>query len=75
MSSALLNLPPEMLLSVCNTKLRDFYTSLVLMCDDLDISIDLLTQRLEASGFVYVSLTNQFKPTSTEEEEILRPTN
>ncbi|MGN0641929.1 MAG: DUF4250 domain-containing protein [Huintestinicola sp.] len=51
---------PIMLMSVVNTKLRDFYSSLSALCDDLDISESELTEKLKKAGFVYSSEKNQF---------------
>lgn len=51
---------PIMLMSVVNTKLRDFYSSLSALCDDLDISESELTEKLKNAGFVYSSEKNQF---------------
>lgn len=50
-----------MLLSVINTKLRDEYSSLAELCDDLDIDADTLCQRLAAAGFEYIPSQNQFR--------------
>lgn len=57
-----LNLPqdPVILLSVINTKLRDFYPDLVSLCNDLDFDIDHITNTLNSAGFTYDLQTNQF---------------
>lgn len=52
---------PIMLMSVINTKLRDFYPSLESLCEDLDISVGELTQKLKMAGFTYDSGENRFK--------------
>ncbi|MBJ2184496.1 MAG: DUF4250 domain-containing protein [Muribaculaceae bacterium] len=44
---------PAMLLSFVNMKLRDAYTSLDEMCDDLGIDRDALIKRMSAAGFEY----------------------
>lgn len=44
---------PVMLVSMLNMKLRDFYTSLEALCEDLDIEPAALTTRLSAAGYVY----------------------
>ena len=49
-----------MLMSVINMKLRDFYPSLELLCDDLDISIEEIEQRLGSAGYTYDPQTNRF---------------
>lgn len=51
---------PFMLLSVINTKLRDFYPSLDRLCDDMNIDKDSLCKKLEASGFEYDEKLNKF---------------
>ncbi len=52
---------PVMLLSVVNTKLRDFYSSLDQLCDELDISKEELIHKLEAIQYTYDAELNQFK--------------
>ena len=43
-----------------NMKLRDFYSSLDDLCDDMDISkVDIL-EHFEKNGFIYNENTNQF---------------
>lgn len=49
-----------MLLSYINMKLRDFYDSLLSLCDDLDESIEEITTRLEEIGYIYDSSINKF---------------
>lgn len=51
---------PMMLLSVINTKLRDKYSSLDALCDDLHINRDDLICRLSAAGFEYNPSANKF---------------
>ena len=57
------NLPndPIMLLSVVNMKLRDFYSSLEEMCEDMDIDMDEVRSRLGSVGFEYDKEHNRFK--------------
>lgn len=52
---------PYMLLSVVNTKLRDEYSNLDALCDDLDIDRADLEARLKGAGFEYKPATNQFR--------------
>ena len=52
---------PEILLSVVNTKLRDFYDSLDSLCEDLDESKDDIIETLKSIGYHYDSKINQFK--------------
>ncbi len=51
---------PTMLLSVVNMKLRDEYSSLDALCEDLAVSPDELKQKLAAAGFEYNPSTNRF---------------
>lgn len=56
------NLPqdPFILLSYVNTKLRDDYSSLDLMCEDLGIDRQLLESKLGEAGFEYSPENNKF---------------
>ncbi|MCM1032670.1 MAG: DUF4250 domain-containing protein [Odoribacter sp.] len=51
---------PYMLLSFINMKLRDHYTSLAELCEDLGIDCDELQQKLSTSGFEYLPESNRF---------------
>ena len=51
---------PNILLSIINMKLRDFYSSLDDLCEDMDISKSELLEHLEKNGFIYNENTNQF---------------
>ncbi|MBO5225411.1 MAG: DUF4250 domain-containing protein [Parabacteroides sp.] len=44
---------PIMLLSTINMKLRDQYSSLDELCDDMDVSKEDLIQKLKDAGFEY----------------------
>lgn len=44
---------PILLVSVLNTKLRDFYDSLDSLCDDLDESYLDLVKTLDENGYIY----------------------
>lgn len=52
---------PIILLSVINTKLRDFYGSLDELCEDLDVRKEELVKKLASAGFDYDSEKNQFR--------------
>lgn len=52
---------PVMLMSYVNTKLRDSYPSLEEMCEDMDISLSELTEKLEKAGFSYDREQNRFR--------------
>ena len=56
------NLPndPMLCLSVVNTKLRDFYKDLDLLCSDMMIDKESLIQKLEQIDYVYDAKLNQF---------------
>lgn len=51
---------PVMLMSVINTKLRDTYPSLDALCDDLDVSVTEITEKLEKIGYKYSREQNRF---------------
>mgnify|MGYP003310882771 FL=1 len=51
---------PAMLMSWVNMKLRDFYPSLETMCEDLEIPLDELVEKLSAAGFEYNAQLNKF---------------
>lgn len=50
-----------MLQSLLNMKLRDFYSSLEALCDDMEIDLHELHQVLESYGLVYVKELNQLR--------------
>lgn len=52
---------PIVLLSIINTKLRDFYPSLEDLCNDLDESIDDIKDILASINYYYDKNSNQFK--------------
>lgn len=56
------NLPknPLILLSYINLNLRDHYSSLDALCDDLDIDKDELVRTLREAGFEYSEEQNRF---------------
>lgn len=51
---------PIMLVSFLNLKLRDNYSNLRDLCDDLDEDEASIISKLKNSGFVYNEDTNQF---------------
>ncbi len=51
---------PVMLLSVINTKLRDEYSSLDILCEELQISRTELEDALRVINYEYNEETNQF---------------
>lgn len=52
---------PFILLSVVNTKLRDYYPSLEALCADLGEDKESLEKTLKSAGFGYDEKLNQFK--------------
>ena len=52
---------PNLLLSIVNTKLRDFYDSLDSLCEDLDESKEEIIHTLKTIGYHYDDHLNQFK--------------
>lgn len=57
-----MNIPndPAILVSFLNTKLRDFYSSLDLLCEDLQADKETLISKCGAIGYSYSSERNQF---------------
>ena len=51
---------PVILLSVVNTKLRDFYSSLDALCDDMQEDKGAIIKTLSAINYEYDEKTNQF---------------
>lgn len=51
---------PVMLLSFVNLKLRDFYSSLDAMCDDLDVDKAQIIEKLAAIDYHYNAEQNKF---------------
>lgn len=52
---------PYMLLSMINMKLRDQYSSMDELCDDLDEDKAAIDEKLKAAGFSYDEAVNQYK--------------
>lgn len=52
---------PNILLSAINMKLRDQYSSLDLLCEDLELVKEDIINRLENIGYKYDEEENQFK--------------
>ena len=51
---------PVMLMSVINMKLRDFYPDLEALCDDMDLDIEKLKEKLRENGFEYDENSRRF---------------
>jgi len=52
---------PNILLSVINTKLRDQYASLDILCYDLELTKEIILNRLKEINYDYNEEENQFK--------------
>ena len=50
----------DMLLSIINMKLRDFYGSLDALCEDLDEDKEQIQKTLSWIGYIYDGEKNQF---------------
>lgn len=51
---------PVMLLSVVNTKLRDYYSTLDVLCEDIQVDKQELIGKLEMIDYTYDAGSNQF---------------
>lgn len=51
---------PMILLSVVNTKLRDFYPSLEALCEDMQADQSEITEKLKRIDYEYDAVRNQF---------------
>ena len=51
---------PVMLMSVINLKLRDFYSNLDALCEDMNVDKSELLKKLSSAGFEYDEEHNQF---------------
>lgn len=57
----ILKMDPHMLVSILNLKLRDYYSSLDMLCDDIDITKEEIDSKLNKEGYVYIESVNQYK--------------
>ena len=55
------SMDPVILLSFINTRLRDEYSSLNLLCSDLDLDEEILKNKLHDIDYEYNKDINQFK--------------
>lgn len=51
---------PVMLLSVVNTKLRDYYPSLDILCDEMNVEKEKLVAKLSMIDYEYDAGQNRF---------------
>ena len=59
---------PILLLSVVNTKLRDYYPSLDALCDDMDVSREVMEEKLGMIDYRYDAEKNQFELLELQED-------
>lgn len=57
-----MNIPndPIMLLSYINTQLRDYYSSLEALCEDKNLNISEITEKLNSVNYEYNKELNKF---------------
>ena len=60
---------PYMLLSVLNMKLRDIYSDLDALCDDMEASPAEISEAMGKLGYEYSKEENQFVPTPEDEKD------
>lgn len=58
---SVLVMDPNILLSIVNMKLRDNFTSLQALCDDIEVSESEISEKLKVTGRTYNIEENQFK--------------
>jgi len=58
---SMMNMDSNILVSIINMKLRDFYSSLQALCDDLNIEEEELKNKLKTANYKYNKEQNQFK--------------
>ncbi|EOR20938.1 hypothetical protein A500_14958 [Clostridium sartagoforme AAU1] len=58
---SILSMDPNILLSLINMKLRDFYSNLSALCEDIDVTEEELIEKLSSIGYKYEKEQNQFK--------------
>lgn len=51
---------PVILLSYINTQLRDYYTNLAELCEDKELNLDELVNKLDMIDYAYDEKHNQF---------------
>ncbi|EEH98434.1 MULTISPECIES: DUF4250 domain-containing protein [Clostridium] len=58
---SVLSMDPNILLSMINMKLRDFYSNLSALCEDIGVTEEELKEKLNSIGYKYKRDQNQFK--------------
>ncbi len=56
-----ISMDPNILLSIVNMKLRDFYTNLASLCEDMEVSEEALKEIFNKIGYSYDETINQFR--------------
>ncbi len=56
-----MSMDPNILLSIVNMKLRDFYSNLDSLCDDMNFSKEFLKEKFNEIGYSYDENINQFR--------------
>lgn len=51
----------NILLSIINMKLRDFYNNLGALCEDMEINEEILKEKFSEVGYNYDETINQFR--------------
>lgn len=57
---------PVMLLSFINLKLRDYFSSLEVLCEEMDVEQREIVDKLSSIGYRYDQGKNQFIPSGIE---------
>ena len=52
---------PNILLSIINMKLRDFYNNLDSLCEDMEVNEEELKEKFSKIGYNYDETINQFR--------------
>ncbi|EDS78434.1 conserved hypothetical protein [Clostridium botulinum C str. Eklund] len=55
-----MKMDPYMLLSIINMKLRDQFSSLEDLCEDFEVTVEELKNKMNTVGYEYKAQTNQF---------------
>lgn len=58
---SVLSMNPNILLSMVNMKLRDFYSNLSALCEEIGVTEEELKEKLNSIGYKYKRDQNQFK--------------
>ncbi|NMA83340.1 MAG: DUF4250 domain-containing protein [Epulopiscium sp.] len=66
-SARLLRMDPYIALSWINMKLRNEYDTLEALCEDLNVSMDEIADKMKNIGYVYGHKNNQFIGIETKE--------